>query len=129
MRKLIISIFLAFLCAFAFAGCRCVKGFWHTIAWGETISSIAQKYETDPCVLARVNAINNPDKIVAHRKIWIPGYKLVRARVYIVKRGDYLLGIANRFNADVWAIASVNCIFDLNTIYPGQRIYVPLEKI
>jgi nucleoid-associated protein YgaU len=129
MRRLFIIVLMIFLSATLFGGERHSRGFWHRVKWGETLSSIAVKYGTDLRVLAKVNHIKNIDRIRANRKLWIPGFKLVRARVYVVKKGDYLLAIAKKFNADVWSIASVNGLFDLNLVFPGQRIYIPLERL
>jgi LysM repeat protein len=45
--------------------------------------------------------------------------------VYVVRPGDTLLSIANRFNTTVDAIVRANNIANPNLIYPGQRLIIP----
>ncbi len=122
-----IVIILVLLSCSAFAGDSHTRGFWHRIAWGETLSSIALAYGVDLGYLARINSICDVNRIEAGSVIWIPGYKLVKARTYSVQKGDCLLDIASKYGVSPWSIASLNGIFDLNLIYPGQRIYIPME--
>jgi LysM repeat protein len=44
---------------------------------------------------------------------------------YVVQRGDTLYSIARRFGTDVWELASVNNIVNVNLIYVGQVLIVP----
>ena len=49
-----------------------------------------------------------------------------RCRVnYVVRWGDTLYGIAFRFNSNVYLIARVNNIWNINLIYAGQRLCIP----
>lgn len=45
--------------------------------------------------------------------------------VYVVRPGDTLYSIATRHGTTVWAIARVNYIWNINLIYPGQRLCIP----
>ena len=90
--------------------------------------SISEKFGIDLNLLAHVNGIANIDFIRANHRLWIPGYKLVKAHKYIVRRSDYLLEIGLRYGVNVWSIASLNGIFNLDLIYPGEVIYIPVGK-
>ena len=45
--------------------------------------------------------------------------------VYVVKPGDTLYKIAGMYGSDPWTIAARNYIYNLNLIYPGQRLCIP----
>lgn len=49
-------------------------------------------------------------------------------RTYIVQRGDTLSQIALNFGTTVNAIASVNDIRNVNLIYTGQTLYIPVSS-
>ena len=44
----------------------------YTIRWGDTLSSIAQRYHTTVAQIASANRIQNPNRIYAGEKIIIP---------------------------------------------------------
>jgi LysM repeat protein len=46
----------------------------YTVKYGDTLSGLAQRFKVDQATLARVNDIDNPNKIYAGREIEIPGY-------------------------------------------------------
>lgn len=104
-----------------------IKGFWHTVKWGETISTIAAKYNVNPHLLAGVNNIDNWDYIYAGERLWIPLENMKKYMVYTVKTNDYLLGIAAKTGVSAWLIARTNGLFNLNMIYPGQELIIPLQ--
>ncbi len=45
--------------------------------------------------------------------------------VYVVRRGDTLIGIARRFGVSPFTLASINHIFNLNLIFSGMRLIIP----
>lgn len=49
--------------------------------------------------------------------------------IYIVKAGDALARIAARVNSTVDVLAQVNCLVDVNRIYVGQQLRVPLTYV
>jgi hypothetical protein len=46
-------------------------------------------------------------------------------RTYVVQFGDNLFRIARRFGVDVYTLAQVNGIYDLNRVYAGQVLIIP----
>ena len=63
----------------------------HTVRSGETLFSIAQRYNIDPNNLARINNITNPNEITVGQNLFIP---LSRITSYQIKNGDTLYSIA-----------------------------------
>ncbi len=45
--------------------------------------------------------------------------------VHVVRRGENLTSIARYYGVDVYALARANNIYNLNRIYPGQRLVIP----
>lgn len=53
-------------------------------------------------------------------------------KVYVVQEGDYLEGICKQYDLDymsnIQKIMRINSIMDVNKIYVGQKLYLPIEK-
>jgi len=103
--------------------------FYHTVRWGQTLSSIAWTYGDNVWNLAARNGIANPNYIRAGQVLYVcsgwapapaptPGY-------HTVQWGQSLWSIANMYGTTPWAIASMNGIYNINLIYAGQvlRVY------
>ena len=104
----------------------------YTIQSGDTLSEIAQRYNTTVNELVRLNNIQNPNMIYANETLLIPtknnsistGSDDKNNTIYIVQRGDTLYSIAKRFNTTVQNIVNNNGISNPNLIYPGQRLII-----
>lgn len=46
--------------------------------------------------------------------------------IHVVQRGETLYSIANRYGVNMYRIAEANGLTNLNAIYPGQRLIIPL---
>ena len=107
----------------------------YTVKSGDTLSSIAEKYNTTYQTLAKYNNISNPSLIYPGQKIKIPNSsnekketkpnKQTKVKTYIVKSGDTLSSIANKFGTTYQILAKHNGISDPNVIYAGQKIKIP----
>ena len=104
----------------------------YTIQSGDTLSSIARRYNTTVDELVRLNNIQNPNRIYAGETLLIPtknnsissGSDDKNNTIYIVRKGDTLTSIAKRFNTTVNNIVKNNNIINPNLIYPGQRLII-----
>ncbi len=64
---------LLVLAALLLWGCAPSPGIYHTVSKGETLYRIARTYEVDERHIARVNGINDPNRIDVGQRIYIPG--------------------------------------------------------
>src|SRR5215470_8199154 len=77
----------------------------HRVESGETLASIAKKYRVTVAALADANSLERAASLETGAKLIIPtaqGQSETKRRLvsYRVRRGDTLLGIADRFNVD-----------------------------
>ena len=108
-----------------------------TIKWGDTLSALAIKYETTVSELASLNNIKNPNLIYAGAPLIVPikndedinnDNSTSGQTIYIVQRGDTLSQIAVNFGTTISAIARLNNIQNVNLIYTGQRLVIPVNS-
>jgi LysM repeat protein len=105
----------------------------YTIKKGDTLTSIAKKYNTSVDALAKANGISNPNKITAGKSIKIPVVTnatsktpAVKTTDYVVKKGDNLTNIASHFHSSVSAISKLNGLSDPNKIYVGEHLKIQI---
>lgn len=107
----------------------------YTVQRGETLGSIAARYDTTVAELMRINGISNPNLIHPGQVIKVPGSAGDGSSsggssgggdtIYVVRRGDTLSQIAARYGVTSAAIAQANGIRDASKIYEGQRLVIP----
>jgi LysM repeat protein len=106
----------------------------HVVKSGETLSEIAESYHTS---LSKIRSLNNiyQDNIKVGMKLKIPTNltsqktpsdtpKGSEKVVHIVKRGETLTSIANRYHVSLVKVKSWNDLDGRKPIYPGQRIII-----
>lgn len=90
----------------------------YTIRRGDTLSGIANRFNTTVSELVRLNNIANPDRIYEGQVLIIrPGSC---NDTYVVRRGDTLSAIAARYGTTVARLAGINGISNADRIYVGQ---------
>ncbi|MFN8377755.1 MAG: LysM peptidoglycan-binding domain-containing protein [Anaerolineae bacterium] len=107
----------------------------YVVQWGDTLYSIAVRFNTTVQAIAQANNISNPNLIFAGQTLIIPTGGTVPPTtppstpggtvIYTVQPGDYLAKIARQFNTTVSAIVAANNIANPNLIYPGQQLIIP----
>ena len=105
----------------------------HTVAWGETLYSIARAYGVTPQAIADVNGIHVNSWVYAGTQLKIPNQTSVPASIspttpsgfYTVRAGDTLFSIANRFGTTVNALAAANNLPPNGVIYVGWSLKIP----
>lgn len=90
---------------------------------GDTLSEIAEKYNTTYQKIAKDNNIENPNLIYPNQKLKIYT-NVLQETIYIVKSGDTLSEIAQKYNTTYQKIAKDNNISNPNLIYPNQKLVI-----
>jgi lysozyme len=107
----------------------------YTVKTGDTLSAIAAKYGTSYQELAKLNGIQDPNKIYPGQVLKLtgsasaaspaaPAPKAPAAATYTVKAGDTLSAIAAKYGTSYQELAKLNGIKDPNKIYPGQVLKI-----
>ncbi|MGB9642179.1 MAG: LysM peptidoglycan-binding domain-containing protein [Candidatus Ratteibacteria bacterium] len=104
----------------------------HTIKKGETLSSVAQKYNTTPEQLKKWNNLTS-NKIYPGQTLIVNKYetaqKTADSNYYIVKKGDTLSSISNKTGVSVEKLKAFNNL-KTNALFPGQKLaLVQQEKV
>lgn len=102
----------------------------YTVQQGDTLFSIAQRFQTTVNALLRANpTVTNSNVVTVGQVIYLPGATLTLSNgqvVYIAKSSDTMGSIARQFNKTLTALINANTqISNPNLIYPGQRINIP----
>ena len=90
---------------------------------GDTLSGIADKFNTTYQTLATLNGIANPNVIMPGQVLKVTG-QVDNQAVYYVQAGDTLSAIASKFGKTVNSLASANNISNPNIIYVGQKLVI-----
>jgi LysM repeat protein len=121
-------------------------GVTYTVVRGDTLGSIARRYNTTFTAIAQANNLSNPNLIFPGQQLVIPGATAPPSDgggatptpptdggetpapgggAYTVQSGDTLASIARRFNTTFTAIAQANGITNPNLIFVGQQLTIP----
>lgn len=98
----------------------------HAVSSGETLSSIARRYGVSVSALRTTNRISG-NVIRPGQRLRIPGTAgddLPAAVIYMVRQGDALSTIAQRFGTTVTKLKRANRLTN-NTLRVGQRLEIP----
>ncbi|MCK9276038.1 MAG: LysM peptidoglycan-binding domain-containing protein [Syntrophales bacterium] len=110
----------------------------HLVKKGETLSSIARKYDIAVEALIKMNDITSEDRIYVGQLLNLMeksvdtngnGENRISNVVYVVKRGDRLADIAKEFDATVNDLIKVNNLESKNKIYVGQELVIRKTEI
>lgn len=97
--------------------------FTYTIQSGDTLYSIARRFNTTVENLLKFNYIPNPMMIQVGQQLVIPESP-PEAILYTVRPGDTLYAIARRYGTQVSILMTFNYLTS-TLIYPGQHLVVP----
>ena len=107
---------------------------------GDMISQLAIDFDTSSAKLIEINNLENPDVLYVGQKLKVPAGRsalsssktipassssiIEKGGTYLIQSGDTLSEIAQRALVSVDDLRSLNQI-DNDTIYAGQKIYIP----
>jgi len=101
----------------------------YTIQNGDTIESIANKYNITPYILYQINGYNAGYELVPGNNIIVPKTSSVYFDYYTIRKGDNLYKIAKKYDVDYNILALINGLEIDDYIYPNQVIAVPKNGV
>jgi len=137
---LVFALFATFLMpASVFAESSDRDGKVHVVRRGDTLAKIALRYGVSVTALSRANNVRNANVIYVGQRLVIPtknspatstsNSKPAAASssgsVHVVRRGDTLAKISQRYAVSLTALRKINNIRNVNRIYVGQRLQIP----
>ncbi len=131
MLRPLLSISLALVLLATFSTAHADAPTSHTVAWGETLYSIARTYGITPQAIASANGINPNGWLYAGQQIKIPvnsppaAASTSPAGYYAVHAGDTLASIAARFGVSAAAVAAANNLPGDGMLYVGWILKIP----
>lgn len=113
----------------------------YTVVRGDTLSTIAARFNTTVAALAQLNNILNPNLIYAGQVLRVPGAAVpvptqpaplptqapepAHPATHVVQPGENLFRIALRYGLTVDQLAHYNGIYNPNLIFAGQVLRLP----
>ena len=98
----------------------------YIVSAGDTIESIAQKYNTTPQELYELNNILKPNEpLTVGLRLIVPTPIVQTFEYYTVQKGDTLYKIGQRYNINSQNLAEINGLEMNEFLYPGQVLLVP----
>ncbi len=92
----------------------------YTVRPGNTVYAIAQFFGTTVKEIAQANGLTHPYMIYPGQELVIPIEDIRSPRYYVVRPGDTILSIADRYGLEIENLLALNRLEDPNIIYPGQ---------
>lgn len=93
----------------------------HRVAGGETLSQIAQRYQTSTRHLLSLNGLDDPHALRVGQQLRVPG----RRTTHVVAPGETLSEIASRYDSPTRALLAANALRDPHQLRPGQELTIP----
>lgn len=102
---------------------------YHYVQYGQNLFRISLWYGTTVAELQRINGLGYSTQIYAGSSLCVSmNYNdggSTGSRWYTVQWGDTLSGIARYFGVNLYTLAQVNNIYNVNAIYAGQTLAIP----
>jgi len=116
--------------------------FTYTVGEGDTLFSIALKFEVSPNDIIAANTLADPNSVYVGQKLLIPGYQPSAPTssaggsttapgapgapaIHVVQAGEVLSVIAEKYGVSVDELVAVNRIIDPNLVSPGTKLEIP----
>ena len=101
---------------------------YHTVVAGDTLESVAAEYRVSVAQLASANQLTPGASIAGTEALVIPlapvAAPSVQTRLYVTRRGDTLVTIADRFGVSLTELRRWNGISSGIRVEPGRRLHV-----
>ncbi|MFW5800429.1 MAG: LysM peptidoglycan-binding domain-containing protein [Spirochaeta sp.] len=113
----LLPIILLMLCAQVFAA----EGLQHEVQSGDTLFSLARRYDVSVSELRQLNNLDEDSRIFIGQKLQLPA----RYTIYTVERGDTLFGLARQFDSSVSELRDLNRLSESDVLRIGQELKIP----
>ena len=105
----------------------------YTVRAGDTFYELARRFNTTVAAIMAANPGVNPNQLQIGQTICIPGQQPpstcpAGSMPYVIRAGDTLFALAQRFNTTVNAILAINPGLDPNRLQIGQTICIPGQQ-
>ncbi len=103
----------------------------YTVRKGDTLAKLASKFSTTVNEIKRLNGLKNPHRIGVGQKLKIPSASMSSGGLFkehMVKRGENLSYLAQKYGASVSTIMSVNNLSNKHVLKIGQRLLIPTSS-
>lgn len=97
----------------------------YRLKYGESLSDVANRYDTTEDYLKEINNIYFNDNIKPDMEIIIPKKKDEYYVSYTIEKGDSLYQISKKYNINLELLSNMNGLEEDDYIYPGQEIMIP----
>lgn len=97
----------------------------YLIQHGDTIESIASKFNTREDIIKDLNNLPYDDMYEEGREIIVPANKDKYFEYYTIQKGDSLYKIAKEYNINPELLALLNGLNNDDYIYPNEEILIP----
>lgn len=97
---------------------------YHKVAGGETLASVAREFHISEAELAAANQMSEGDSLSDVHAVVVPVHAAAsRSILYIARRGDTLVSIADRFGVSLEQLRRWNHLHGTR-VAPGRRLHV-----
>ena len=102
----------------------------HTVTWGDTLFSLARRYDTTVDAIRRANGLADPAQIDAGQRLIIPtAYAPTTPdeaeATHTVQAGENLFRISLKYGVTVKALVELNGLYNADQIVAGQELAIP----
>jgi membrane-bound lytic murein transglycosylase D len=101
---------------------------YHAVAAGDTLETVAEEYRVPVSELAQVNQLSASESLAGVEALVVPvapvAVTTVHARLYVARRGDTLVTIADRFGVSLSELRRWNGIPSGTRVEAGRRLHV-----
>lgn len=97
----------------------------YLVKQGETIKTLASKFNTSPEELIKLNNLYYSAGLRAGQEIIVPKNEEKYFNIYVIESGDSLYKIAEKYNINPTLLAALNGLEMEDYIYPGQELLIP----
>lgn len=102
---------------------------YYTVQYGDNLFRISLRFNTSVERIMAMNGIYNRNLVYTGQSLCVvqsgPQIPPPIGRLYTVQYGDTLGMIARTFGVDVYALARLNNVYNINYIYAGQVLAIP----